>query len=139
MEQQAASEAMEQQNKLDTLLESLYKTSEEERRVAERLDQLRKEQRVLEENRAQRLKQYNERREKDWEEALARERQLMRAMQVLLLSWVIEFFPIWNEHRALLCEQYQALDLLAMLSRLKWIVQSFMSIGRCQNCTCGQA
>jgi hypothetical protein len=98
MEQQAASEAMEQQNKLDTLLASLYKTSDEERRVAERLDQLRKEQQVLEQNRAQRLRQYNERREKDWEESLARERQLMRAMQVQPKYFAMNF---WQRVKAL--------------------------------------
>ena len=81
-DQQAASEALEQQSKLDTLLASLYKQSAEERRVAERLAQLRREEEVLVQNRTQRMRQYGERRERDWEEALARERQLMHAMKV---------------------------------------------------------
>ena len=83
MAQQAASEAREQQNKLETLLEGLYKTSQEEQRIAERLEQVRKEETVLESNRALRLAQYNERREKDWAEALARETQLVASLKVL--------------------------------------------------------
>jgi hypothetical protein len=82
MEQQSASEATEQKSKLDTLLASLYKKSSEEQRVAARLEQLKKEEQVLESNRAQRLAQYNERREKDWTEALARETQLVHALKV---------------------------------------------------------
>lgn len=100
-EQQAASEALEQQSKLDTLLASLYKQSAEERRIAERLAQLRREEEVLEQNRAQRLRQYDERRERDWEEALARERQLMDAMKVRATVVALPCAPASNS--LLLC------------------------------------
>jgi hypothetical protein len=81
LEQQAASEATEQKSKLDALLESLYKQSAEEARVAARLEQVKQEEAVLERNREQRLAQYRERRERDWAEALARETQLVHALK----------------------------------------------------------
>ena len=82
IQQQATAEAMEHKSKVDGILSALNKQSLEEQQIAERLAQLEKEADVFADNRALREVQYQERREKNWEEALARENEVARSMKV---------------------------------------------------------
>jgi hypothetical protein len=65
-------------------LQALQRQSGEERRIEGRLEQLHAEEAVLVENREQRLAQYTGRRQKDHSEAIEREVELSRALQVRL-------------------------------------------------------
>lgn len=80
--QQAAAESGEERCKLEATLSSLTRQSAEEARIAARLQQVKREEGLLQRNRETRLRQYRERREKDWAEALARETQLVHALKV---------------------------------------------------------
>lgn len=76
VEQESAQLEMDRKTQLEGLMQILERQSREEQRVAERLWRVRREREVMVENRRLREEQYTERRERDWEDAIAREVQV---------------------------------------------------------------
>mmetsp|Transcript_35241 Transcript_35241/g.78424 ORF Transcript_35241/g.78424 Transcript_35241/m.78424 type:complete len:1824 (+) Transcript_35241:146-5617(+) len=81
VEQQEAAARTERNAQAEALVAALARQSNEEQRLAGRLWQLRQEKEVMRENRVLREQQYQERREKDWEETLRRELELHRSLK----------------------------------------------------------
>ncbi|KAJ3039877.1 Sperm flagellar protein 2 [Rhizophlyctis rosea] len=71
--QQHAQEELEKAHLEEAMIAKLMRQSKQERRIAEQLMQTRHTKNLLHENRTTREKQYADRRQKDYEEALARE------------------------------------------------------------------
>ncbi|RKO88594.1 hypothetical protein BDK51DRAFT_40064 [Blyttiomyces helicus] len=74
--QQHTQEELEATHVEELMLYKLMRQSKQERRIAEQLMQVRHDKEVMRENRAFREQQYAERRERDYEDALAREHDL---------------------------------------------------------------
>ncbi|XP_074526408.1 sperm flagellar protein 2 isoform X2 [Halichoeres trimaculatus] len=73
LEQLKAHEAQEEARREDQLVERLTRQTQQERRLATQLLQMRKQKEVIRENRLFREQQYQQRRERDFHEALERE------------------------------------------------------------------
>ncbi|CAG9461598.1 unnamed protein product [Pedinophyceae sp. YPF-701] len=80
VEQVSAAAEMDRRTRQEALMELLRRQSRAEEKVAERVWRVRQEEQVMVENRALREKQYRERRERDWSEAIEREVAAMKAV-----------------------------------------------------------
>ncbi|PKK19908.1 sperm flagellar 2 [Columba livia] len=82
MEQLIAHEAQEEAYREEQLIHRLMRQSQQERRIAVQLMHVRHEKEVLRQNRIFREKQYEERREKEFQEALDREAALAKQEKI---------------------------------------------------------
>ncbi|NXW94589.1 SPEF2 protein, partial [Alopecoenas beccarii] len=82
MEQLVAHEAQEEAYREEQLIHRLMRQSQQERRIAVQLMHVRHEKEVLRQNRIFREKQYEERREKEFQEALDREAALAKQEKI---------------------------------------------------------
>lgn len=82
IEQMKAHEAQEEAHREEMLVNRLMRQSQQERRIAVQLMQVRHEKEVIRQNRIFREKQYAERRLKDFDDALTREAELCRQARI---------------------------------------------------------
>ncbi|RMX41235.1 hypothetical protein pdam_00013258 [Pocillopora damicornis] len=82
IEQMKAHEAQEEAHREEMLVNRLMRQSQQERRIAVQLMQIRHEKEVIRQNRIFREKQYAERRLKDFDDALTREAELCRQARI---------------------------------------------------------
>lgn len=82
IEQMKAHEAQEEAHREEMLVNRLMRQSQQERRIAVQLMQVRHEKEVIRQNRIFREKQYAERRLKDFDDALTREAELCRQAKI---------------------------------------------------------
>ncbi|XP_074612593.1 sperm flagellar protein 2-like [Acropora palmata] len=82
IEQMKAHEAQEEAHREEMLVNRLMRQSQQERRIAVQLMQIRHEKEVIRQNRIFREKQYAERRSKDFDDALTREAELCHQARI---------------------------------------------------------